>query len=100
MSSVTFQDAAGNPIANGTMVVYLNADAKHSSGEIHSQPVRIALDSTGTADTTTFKVLSGLSNNYDSDNAPSYSVIVYSATGERVFGPSSKDNPTLPSPLQ
>jgi hypothetical protein len=100
MAAPTFVDPSGAPIANGIMVVSLNADAMSSLGQVYSQNTGFALDSTGTPDVSAVKLLSSLTNNYDSNNAPAYSVIVYNALGERVWGPSIPGNPALPSPLQ
>jgi len=100
MAAPTFVDPSGAPIANGVMVVSLNADAKSSLGQVHSQRTRFALDSTGTPDVSAVQLLSSLANNYDSNNTPSYSVTVYNALGERVWGPSIPGDPALPSPLQ
>jgi hypothetical protein len=100
MSSVTFQDAAGNPIANGIMVLTLNADAKSSVGQVYSKNITINLDSSGITDTSSIQLLSALTNNFASNNVSQYSITVYNANGEIVFGPSIPGNPILPSPLQ
>ncbi len=100
MSTVTFHDPAGNPIANGTLRVHLNADAKGSSIQVSSKIFTLALDATGTADTSSIDLLSSLSNNFGTNQTPSYIVEVYSSTGELVFGPTQPNNPILPSPLQ
>ena len=100
MAAPTFVDPSGAPIANGTMIVSLNADAQSAIGQVCSKNTVFTLDLTGTPDVSAVQLLSALSNNYDSNNAPSYSVTVYDALGNRVWGPSIPGNPALPSPLQ
>jgi hypothetical protein len=97
---VTFNDPAGNPIANGSVVISLNADAMSAVGQVNSQQTKIVLDANGVMNTAGIQLLSALSNNFASNNVPSYSVTVYNALGERVWGPGIPGNPALPSPLQ
>lgn len=100
MSTITFVDPSGKPIANGTLRVHLNADAKGGSSQVSSKVFNIPLDANGVADTSSVKLPSSLSNGFGTNQSPVYVVEVYSATGELVFGPNSINSPVLPSPLQ
>lgn len=100
MSTVRFVDAAGNPVANGTLRIHLNADAKGSSRQVSAKVFNIPLDSNGEGITTSIVLLSTLSNSYGDNETPSYVVEVFSAKGELVFGPTQPNDPILPSPLQ
>jgi hypothetical protein len=99
MSTVTFIDPSGTPIANGLLRIHLNADAKGGS-QVSAKVFNLALDVNGTADTSTIKLPSTLTNNFGTNQVPSYIVEVFSATGEQVFGPTEPNDPVLPSPLQ
>lgn len=100
MSTITFIDSAGNPIANGTLRIHLNTDAKGSSQQVSYKVFNLILDANGTADTSAIKLPSSLTNNFGSEQSPSYYIEVFSNSGDKVFGPTEPNDPILPSPLQ
>lgn len=94
-----FQDAAGNPLANGILVFELSQDEQSPiPGQIGaSRKIQVSLDSTGNvpASPAVFVWANDSLNPLNSY----YIVTAYSSVGQRVWGPQSQQVLSSPSPF-
>lgn len=94
-----FQDAEGNPLALGYLLLELSQDAQASPNiQIAAgYTVRISLNSAGSVDTTTAQ--SVWPNDVLSPENTFYNVSAYNTDGQLVWGPNSQQVFSTPSPF-
>ena len=79
----TYQLPSGVPVADGSLVVRLNADGQVGTSQIASNPVRLPLDANGTLSTSYLF----WSNSNIAPTGTYYIYSVYTSDGEMISGP-------------
>lgn len=93
-----FQDAIGNPLANGYLIFELSQDAQvNSTTQIAAgSEIKITLNNSGSVDTTTAQDI--WPNDVLSPASLFYTVSGYTEDGQLVWGPNSQQVFSTPSP--
>lgn len=94
-----FQDAAGNPLANGTLIFELSQDEQSPApGQIGAgRKIEVNLDSTGNVPSSP-AVYVWANDSLNPLNS-FYRVTAYAANGQTVWGPQNQQVPSSPSPF-
>jgi hypothetical protein len=95
----SFQDAAGNPLANGTLVFELSQDEQSPTpGQVGaSRKIQVSLDSSGNVPSSP-PVYVWANDSLNPLNS-FYRVTAYSAIGQPIWGPQNQQVPSSPSPF-
>ncbi len=95
-----FQNPAGNPLANGYLLMHLSQDGQvNGTSQITSgAKIKILLDSSGNIITSPLQ--SVWPNDVITPSTTTYTVTAYSASGQLVWGPNSVQVLSTPSPYQ
>lgn len=98
LSGGGFQDLAGNPLAFGYLLFYLNEDVvAYGSAISGNEAVKILLDTDGNIQTNPAQSI--WPNDAESSGNTYYLVSAYSAAGQLVWGPNAQQVLSTPTPF-